>query len=298
MKKCSLFTLAFCGVMLTFACTACNGQASGNSQTNSSGATSASSESTQTSTAASAVTDSSQQTSAASETLSDETKTKILNYLNQHHQESNIQLLDETNVGSGYFLIDYSISTWTNHFVLYNSQLDTYEDLPIQDAKLLKVVNENYFIFENKGDFTDSVFIDVPTIQHCFRISNDNGDQNFKVITKDETFALSTSVRTGATDNELLSNLVVTADGIEMIYKPSGENNALFYADATGVPMTVTSYNEDANQFILEINTNQIGKQLKLNKTYTTDENLYISSYQIVSKGDKTQILLDRKSVV
>ncbi|MPN00654.1 hypothetical protein SDC9_147850 [bioreactor metagenome] len=164
--------------------------------------------------------------------------------------------------------------------------------MPVQDSNLIGVINENYFIFENKGDFTDSALRSIPYIEYCFRTGYNKGDDNFKTIIKNEMFDLTRKIQTGSKDNELLSSLVVTADGIEAVYKPSGSDDTQFYADATDIPTTITSYNPDIKQFVIEITTNQMSDKLKYNVQYPTEDNLYISSYQIISKENKTLILL------
>jgi hypothetical protein len=222
------------------------------------------------------------------------TTADIKNYLVNAHQGSQVEIVGSTPVNDDVALVQYNVETSTNSFLLCSMKGGFIEELPVADAVLKKIVNENYFIFEDRGEFTDSAFRFFPTIVRCFRVATDNKTQNFMTVTEDESFDLTRSVQAGcAGKGGMVAALTPTVDGFEVLFKPvqTKEGKGLFYADATSIPPTKTSYDAKKNQFTVELETGVLADGIKSGDIIKTADNLYMPSYQIVQKGGKTYIV-------
>ena len=212
-----------------------------------------------------------------------------------------LEILDTSKIGVNLVLVDYFLPSSTNRYALYYTQTKTVDLLPVQDVELQKIVNENYFIFEDRGEYTDSTFRFVPSLIHCFRANaketgtDTTQDGNFITIEEDEAFDLNRSIQFGSKDNELLASMVTTFDGFEVLFKPAGDSDAAFYADATDTPTIKTSYDSAKHQFSFEISTDNLAESIRYNKEYKTDDNLYITSYKLILNNGKTDLLLTLK---
>lgn len=216
--------------------------------------------------------------------------------IEQKENQAALEVLSTTSVGDSLVLVDYHLNT--NRYALYHIPTKTAELLPLEDVELKKIVNENYFIFEDKGEYTDSAFRFVPSIIHCFRAGTERTDPEFAqqgefiTIEEDEAFDLDRSIQFGSKDNELLASMVPTLDGFELLFRPAGGNDAQFYADATDTPTVKTAYDAARRQLTFEISTDKLAEGLCCGTEYKTDDNLYIESYRLLSNGGKTDLLL------
>ena len=243
---------------------------------------------------------------AASENPSDAgnlvTIADIKNELKQEFPGTAVEIVNTTEVGMDYLLVEYGLKTSTNRFSLYNLKMGIGDHLPVQDVTLLKVVSENYFIFEDRGEFTDTPLRFFPAIVRCFRVSNEEGDENFRTINEDEYFELGRSVEAGDLGKSecVLSAISVTFDGIEGIFRPfdSQESADAFYVPSTYIPPIATSYDADSNQFTMEIEVNHLGDNIVLDKEIQTDHNAYISSYIIKQEDNQITIQLTLRTNV
>ena len=217
----------------------------------------------------------------------------IKQYLEQEFKGVETSILGTTNVGPDKQLVEFYIKTSTNNFLLCNMKTGTIEQLPIGDAVLKKAVSDSYFIFEDRGQYTDSAFTFFPTIVRCIRVGNDQKDGNFKVVYENEIFDLTRAVQAGTPGKGgILSALNVTFDGFEVLFKPeqSPQGRGAFYAAATSIPPTKTSYDAATNLFTVELTMNLLGDDIKSSVTVNTPDNLYMSSYKIVQQNGKTEI--------
>jgi hypothetical protein len=231
------------------------------------------------------------------EIVPDSAKSNIMEYLAQCYLEDDVKALSYTDVGAGHILINIDLKTSTNHFVLYNLSQNILERLPIQDAELREVVNENYFIFHSWEENSNDAIKSIPFIDYCFRSGTDEND--FTVIRKIETLDLSQSIQIGSQSDESLSDLVVTGDGIQILFTPiDGATEDQMYFGTTDIPPTVTSYDKKTNQLMVEISATQIERKLMIDTPYTADGNLYITSYVIQTKGDNILLLLSLNDCV
>lgn len=226
----------------------------------------------------------------------------IENELKHKFSGTQVEITSTTEIGGDYLLVEFDLKTSTNRFSLYNLKTGIGDNLPIQDVTLLKVVSENYFIFEVRGEYTDTALRFFPAIVRCFRLSNEEGDENFRTINEDEYFELARSVEAGDPGKSecVLSAISVTFDGIEGIFEPfdSQESADAFYVPSTYIPPITTSYDADSNQFTMEIEVNHLEENFVLGKEIKTDDNAYISSYKIEQAENLVTIQLTLRTNV
>jgi len=209
------------------------------------------------------------------------------------------KILNITKINADFVLVESEQDTFANKFALYNLKTGDIDVLPTMPeyVTLKKAVNENYFIFVDSGKNSESVFSSFPSILKCFRVSSGtNKSDNFTQEHENEYYDLNMSVQSGSKEGSVLSVIKVTFDGLEVMFKPKSADDAGFYADATDIPPTTTSYDSSTNKLTFEIATSLLGENLKTNVDINTDDNLYISSYRIVQKDNKTYIVASLKN--
>ena len=200
------------------------------------------------------------------------------------------------NINTDFILVESQKETFSNRFDLYDLKTGEMDILPTMPeyATLEKAENENYFIFLSSGRNSESPFSKFPYLIKCFRIKRDIDKENdFITVYEDRYFNLNEAVQAGSKAGSLLSDINITFDGFEVLFKPSQGRKMDFYADATDIPPTKTSYDKNKNQMIFEIGTDQLVKGLKISVKINTDNNQYISSYEIIRKDDVTQIAVN-----
>ena len=209
------------------------------------------------------------------------------------------KILNITNINTDFILVESKRDTFASEFDLYNLKTGDMEVLPTttEYVTLKKVVNENYFVFEDSGKNSESPFSSFPRILNCIRTSNGtNRSDNFTTIYENEYYDLNRSVSSGSKEGNVLSVINLTFDGFEVMFKPKSTDDIGFYADATDIPPTTTAYDSSTNKFTLEISTSLLGETIKPNVDINTDDNLYISSYRIEQKNNKIYIIASLRS--
>lgn len=197
-----------------------------------------------------------------------------------------------------YVLIEAQEKDKCNIFRLYNlktGQVDTLPTIP-EYVTLEKIENENYFIFKTTGKNSTDSFKMFPFYINCFRIKSDVDTwSNFTRIIEDRYYNMEESVEAGTKDGSVLAGLNITYDGFEVMFKPSKDDNGMFYAASTDIPPVKTSYNKDKNQITLEIATDKLGEGLNSKNKVTIKDNPYISSYEIARKNEKINLVVTLK---
>jgi hypothetical protein len=198
------------------------------------------------------------------------------------------------NIGEDYVLVESEIETFANRFDLYNLKTKKVDTLPtgFEYVTLEKIEGEDYFIFLATGKNSESPFKQFPYLINCFRVRHEGGMyNNFTAVNEEKYFDLNKALQAGSKAGSVMSDLDVTFDGIEVMFKPAEGMGNGFYADATDIPPTEISYDKGKNQMTIQIDTDKLGDSLK-NGIISTDANQFISSYEIVKKDNKTNLIL------
>lgn len=231
-------------------------------------------------------------TDSTSPSASIRTLDDIISTIKADSNTDDIKIVNTTNVGPDWSLVEYTNPNY-NEFLLYNSQTGNYDNLS-RDAKLLMLENENHIIFEIKGDYSEDGFNTFPYIEECIRQVDAGTEHNgFYFETKPEYYTLDRSVKGGSKDSDKLSVVSVTLDGLELLFKPAdGAAGNTFYAAASDIPPTVTSYDKSTNQLTIELDKCQLDSKVKPNVEIKTDDNGYISAYKVVVENNSIYIVM------
>ena len=211
------------------------------------------------------------------------------------------KILDINQFKDGYVLIESMKETVGNRFDLYNlktGEMDTLPKSPFGLASLEKVINENYFILLSDGKDGDGPLTKFPYMIRCIRIKNDlNKNDNFIALYEGKYFNLDVPVQSGSKEYDVMSDVKVTLDGLQVLFNPIKGNELGFYTDATDIPPTKTSYDNNKRQITFEIGTDQLGEKLKGMKKVNLDDNQFMSSYEINQKDNKIYLVVGIKDL-
>ena len=214
-----------------------------------------------------------------------------------YNNEIDIQVINKTDIDSENILVEYNVKAY-NEFLLYNIKTGKY-DILARDAKLLKAENRNHFVFEIIGDWNEGGFLSFPYIEEYIRKAViGDGQDAFNIAHISEFYELSRSVKGGIKDSDKLSAINATFDSLEFMFKPAdGAAGRAFYAAASYIPQTVTSYDESTGQLTVELDKCQLDSAIQTDFNVKTADNAYISTYKVHQKGDSIYIIVTLKAV-
>lgn len=198
------------------------------------------------------------------------------------------------NIGNDYVLVESEKETFANRFDLYNLKTGNVDTLPtgFEYVTIQKIENENFFIFLASGRNSESPFKQFPYLINCFRIKNDAGMYNsFTDIREDKYFDLTEAVQAGSKSGSIMSDMNISFDGLEVMFKPQKGMESGFYADASDIPPTGTTYDKNKNQMTIQFETDKLGENLKTG-IFNTDNNQFISSYDLDKRDNKIILIL------
>lgn len=204
-------------------------------------------------------------------------------------------------IGNDYILVESKRINSINMFDLYNLKSGAIDALPTMGefVTLEKIESENYFIFLSSGKNSESAVGNFPYIIRCIRIKNDFSNNNdFIALRDDKYFGLDYSIQSGSKDEEVISELGVTFNGLEILFEPIKGEETKFYAAYTDIPCTITSYNKELNQIVFQIGAMEISSKLKNIGKVKLNNNQYMSSYEILQQNSKTYIVITVKDLV
>lgn len=229
---------------------------------------------------------------------SHETLKLTLNEIKKNYTDAKIKSV--RNIGEEYVLVESQQDTFANKFDLYNlktGDMDTMPTMP-EFVSLEKIENENYFVFLSSGKNSESPFGDFPYLIKCIRIKNDiSKNDDFAALKDNKYFNLDYSVQAGSKEG-VMSNLIVTLDGLEVSFEPIKGKELGFYADAADIPFTKTSFDRDRRQIVFEIGTNVLGEKLSGTNKVMLDDNQYMSSYELIQKDNKIYLAVTVRDLV
>lgn len=223
-----------------------------------------------------------------------------LDEIKNKYTDSDVKIKNIQHIGQEWVLVQSQRETFADKFDIYN--LKTGDMDAIQEGfeyvTLEKVVNENYFIFLSSGKNSESIYGDFPHLINSIRVKNElNAGDNFMSFNEDKYFKLDYSVNSGCKEHAVLSDIIVTLNGFEVLFEPRNSNDMEFYTAATDIPPTTTIYDKKKNQMIFELSTEQIGSKFKNRKKIDVEGNQFISSLEISQKNNKIYLTVDIKDI-
>lgn len=206
------------------------------------------------------------------------------------------KILNIVQVNDEYVLVESQRETCVNIFELYNLKTGDKDIMPTRTefVTLEKIENENYIVFLSSGKNSESAFGTFPYYIRCIRTKNDvKSTDDFIALIEDKYYKLSYSVSSGSKECDLLSDIIVTLDSIQVLFKPIPGQEAQFFAANTDIPVMRTYYVEDKNQMIIEMKKTQVSDIFKEKKEILTGKNRYIDSIRVVQDKENVKLIID-----
>lgn len=208
---------------------------------------------------------------------------------------------DIRQINKDYVLVESQQETCANRFDVISLKTGKQDTLPTmaEFVTLEKIENENSFIFLSSGKNSESSLGNFPHLIKCVRVKNDkNSDYNFICINEEKYFKLNESVESGSKNESILSAIVPTLNGFQVLFKPIPGKEGIYYADASDIPPTKTSYNKENKELIFQIDTSKLDGSLKLRKKLTTPDSIYFNFIVIEENNGKINVIVSLKDNV
>lgn len=196
-----------------------------------------------------------------------------------------------------YVLVQYSGEYDGSSFDLYNLKTG-YKDVVVTNgfSKLIKIINENEFLFLESGQCFESPLWTPPYYLRCIRVKQvANTEGSFKSIIEPASFNLDQSIVFGEKAADMISKVITAEDLLSITFSPAPGKEGMFFAAYSNVPVTSTSYIKDKNQLAIEFKECEIDKKF-INFKCNIPENEYISGYEIIKVQKDSKLIIDLKS--
>lgn len=211
---------------------------------------------------------------------------------------TNAKIKDIQSVGKEYVLVESQKDNFASTFDIYNLKTGDMDTLPTMGdfVTLEKIENENYFVLLSSGRNSETNIGDFPHLIRCIRIKNDlKKNDDFTALIEDKYFSLDNPLQSGTKVDSVMSSINVSLDGIQVQFKPVKGKETEFYAAATDIPPTRTSYDKNKKQLTFEIKIDKLEDNLKANKKVTLVSNEYLTSYELKQEKGKIYLALNLK---
>ena len=130
-----------------------------------------------------------------------------------------------------------------SRFLLISQKTGTYETLPTLPSfvSLREIVSENYFIFDNTGQNSESTYCNFPSVLHCFRVRPNplEGEPTFQCLSQKRLFLPGETAELKSDDAATLFAVSVGLDEVSLLFTPLPGDFDTFWADFLKVPGTL-----------------------------------------------------------
>lgn len=196
-----------------------------------------------------------------------------------------------------YVLVESRKDTYANSFHLYNLKTGHKDILPVMPfyCKLENIVHENHINFLADGTNHITPSREFPFIIECRR-EEENSDygSEFRAYHRNKYFEINEVTKFGDKENEVISDVKVTLNGIEILFEPMKGKESEFYAGDIKIPPTEISYNLEKHQLIVKFTSTIVSEDMKKLSTKNED-NYYLDSYQLSKENDSSIVILNLK---
>lgn len=196
-----------------------------------------------------------------------------------------------------YVLVQYKQEYDGTNFDLYNLKTGN-KDIVLTSgfSKLIKIINENEFLFLESGQSFGSPFWATPYYLRCIRVKQiANTEGSFKTIIEPAFFNVDESIVFGDKKADMISQVDNIGDLLSVTFSPVPGKETIFFAAYSNVPVTNTSYIKEKNQLVLEFKDCEIDEKL-INVKHDILDNEYISGYKVIKVSKDSKLIIDLKS--
>jgi hypothetical protein len=211
------------------------------------------------------------------------------------------KILSMHEIGDGHVLVESQRPTFANVFELFNLATGNRDVMPTptEFVTLECIENENHIVFLSSGKNSECIFGNFPYLIRCVRVktkADSKDDFNFMPIFQDKYFNLGEEISSGSKSGcSQLSDVIITLDGIQALFKPLPGREDLFYAAATDIPETKIF--TDKSRMVIQIADTQIGGKLKDKMVLPAGENQYLTSLKVTKDGRDIELTVTLKEV-
>lgn len=205
------------------------------------------------------------------------------------------QIVNLTTYGEQYVLVEYTYGSYRQFWDFYNLKTGDKDILPVNNAKLNKIIDTNDIRFITDGIYAFGVNVrEFPKVVECIRDGEVMGyDRDFIQIPSSFYIQIDQAFDMGEKRKETIVDIKVSLKGIEVLFESRKGMEAEFYAGSTTVPYTKTRYDKEKNQFIIEFEDVDIDNKLDISKI--NQQNRYIESINIERNDLNTIMVIDLK---
>lgn len=195
-----------------------------------------------------------------------------------------------------YVLVEYKREYDGTSFDLYNLKTGHKDEVSTGGfSKLIKIINENEFLFLESGQTIESSLWTPPYYLRSTRVKQiANTEGSFKAVTEPAFFNVDESIVFGNKDGDMISKVGSVGNLLSVTFGPAPGKETIFYADYSYVPVTNTSYIKDKNQLVLEFKDCEIDKKF-IDVKCDISDNEYISGYEIIKANKDSKLIVDLK---
>lgn len=211
-------------------------------------------------------------------------------------KESYKEILNVKEFNNHYVLVQYSGEFDGTSFDLYNLKTGHKDLVTTGFPKLIKIVNENEFLFLESGQSLGSPYWVAPSYLRCIRVKQiANTEGSFKAVREEAYFNVDESMVFGDKNSDMISKVDSVDELLSVTFSPVPGKEANFMAAYSNVPVTTTSYIKDKNQLVVEFKDCETEEKLIEGKRNISD-NEFISGYEIIKNKTDSKLIIDLKS--
>jgi len=241
------------------------------------------------------------------DTISDQKDTKSNSIINESNNNAPItieeikenykEVLSLKEFNDHYVLVEYKREYDGTSFDLYNLETGHKDEVSTGGfSKLIKIINENEFLFLESGQTIESSLWTPPYYLRSTRVKQiPNTEGSFKTVMEPAFFNVDKSIVFGDKDGDMISKVGSVGNLLSVTFGPAPGKETMFFADYSYVPVTKTSYIKDKNQLVLEFKDCEIDEKL-INVKSDISSNDYISGYKIIKVSKDSKLVIDLKS--
>ncbi|MCH4890164.1 hypothetical protein EZV73_21465 [Acidaminobacter sp. JC074] len=209
--------------------------------------------------------------------LIDHVKLKLDNWLDYDH----VELLDNYR---HHHMIRTQKETFADRYFLYNEIRDLLIDMSLggEIVSSYEILDEDTVKFIMAGKHHESDFQGIPYVLECRR-GIIEGKETFFSERKDYLIPLSESIEFGNKDNHQLRDIIVTLEGLQVLFGPKDENDPMYFAAYTNVPVTQTSFDESTLELKFEFKSTSVDPDFDMK---SMEGNHFITSMSLDESED------------
>lgn len=196
-----------------------------------------------------------------------------------------------------YILVEYLNPAGYQCFDLYNLETGDRDVMMLgNNAQVFNFSSGDTIEFKSDGTHQMSGHKYFPYYAVYTRAEEITESENdFHYVERELYLPINEDVEFGVKDCEIVSDFKVTLTGLELEFATQKGKETEFYAGNIDIPVMKTSYDQNKNQFTIELINTSIDREL-LRKVFI-EQDRYINSVQFKEKGSNSLVIINLKDM-